>query len=219
MRPCRPGLDRVIAKALAKDRRARYQTAAEFRDDLKRVKQDSDSGRTPRAGQSAATGRAPASVAVLYFENLSGAKDEEYFRDGMTEDVITELSKIKHLHVFPRLEMLAYRDKPVSPAQAGQELNAAYVLSGSLRRAGNRLRITAQLVETRSRHSVWVERYDREMADVFEVQDEIARKIAQGAAHHAVTAGRSAHRAEADRGPAGLRLFPARPELSAPREL
>jgi len=173
------GLDRVIAKALAKDRRARYQTAAEFRDDLKRVKQDSDSGRTPRAGQSAATGRAPASVAVLYFENLSGAKDDEYFRDGMTEDVITELSKIKHLHVFPRLEMLAYRDKPVSPAQAGQELNAAYVLSGSLRRAGNRLRITAQLVETRSRHSVWVERYDREMADVFEVQDEIARKIAQ----------------------------------------
>jgi non-specific serine/threonine protein kinase len=173
------GLDRVIAKALAKDRRARYQTAAEFRDDLKRVKQDSDSGRTPRAGQSAATGRAPASVAVLYFENLSGAKDDEYFRDGMTEDVITELSKIKHLHVFPRLEMLAYRDKPVSPAQAGQELNAAYVLSGSLRRAGNRLRITAQLVETRSRHSAWVERYDREMADVFEVQDEIARKIAQ----------------------------------------
>jgi len=173
------GLDRVIARALAKDRRARYQTAAEFRDDLKRVKQDSDSGRTPRTGQSPAAGRAPASVAVLYFENLSGSKDDEYFRDGMTEDVITELSKIKHLHVFPRLEMLAYRDKPASPAQAGQELNAAYVLSGSLRRAGNRLRITAQLVETRSRHSVWVERYDREMADVFEVQDEIARKIAQ----------------------------------------
>jgi tetratricopeptide (TPR) repeat protein len=75
--------------------------------------------------------------------------------------------------------MLAYRDKPTAPAQAGQELNAAYVLGGSLRRAGNRLRITAQLVETRTRHSVWTERYDREMADVFEVQDEIARKIAQ----------------------------------------
>jgi tetratricopeptide (TPR) repeat protein len=75
--------------------------------------------------------------------------------------------------------MLAYRDKPTSPAQVGQELDATYVLSGSLRRAGNRLRITAQLVETRTRHSVWVERYDREMADVFEVQDEMARKIAQ----------------------------------------
>jgi non-specific serine/threonine protein kinase len=171
------GLDRVIGKALEKDRRARYQTAAELRADLRRVKQDSDSGRMPRAGTSAA--KAPASVAVTYFENLSREKDDEYFRDGMTEDVITELSKIKHLRVFPRPEMLAYRDKPVPPAQIGQELDAAYVLSGSLRRAGNRLRITAQLIETRSRHSVWVERYDREMADVFEVQDEIARKIAQ----------------------------------------
>ena len=171
------GLDRVIGKALEKDRRARYQTAAELRADLRRVRQDSDSGRTPRAGTAAA--KAPASVAVTYFENLSREKDDEYFRDGMTEDVITELSKIKHLRVFPRPEMLAYRDKPVAPAQIGQELDAAYVLSGSLRRAGNRLRITAQLIETRSRHSVWVERYDREMADVFEVQDEIARKIAQ----------------------------------------
>jgi non-specific serine/threonine protein kinase len=173
-----PGLERVIARALEKDRRMRYQTAAELRADLRRVKQDSDSGRTPRAGQPAAS-KAPASLAVMYFENLSGVKDDEYFRDGMTEDVITELSKIKHLRVFPRPEMLAYRDKPVSPAQVGQELDAAYVLSGSLRRAGNRLRITAQLIETRTRHSVWVERYDREMADVFEVQDEIARKIAQ----------------------------------------
>jgi serine/threonine protein kinase/Flp pilus assembly protein TadD len=171
------GLDQVIAKALEKDRRLRYQTASDLRADLQRLRHDSDSGQTPRAGRAAA--RAPASVAVLYFENLSGAKEDEYFRDGMTEDIITELSKIKHLHVFPRLEMLEYRDKPTSPAQVGQDLNAAYVLSGSLRRAGNRLRITAQLVETRSRHSVWVERYDREMADVFEVQDEIARKIAQ----------------------------------------
>ena len=174
------GLDRVIAKALEKDRRARYQTAADLRADLRRVKQDSDSGRTPSRGSPGqVAAKAPASVAVLYFENLSAAKDDEYFRDGMTEDVITELSKIKHLRVFPRPEMLAYRDKAVPPAQIGQELDAAYVLSGSLRRAGNRLRITAQLIETRTRHSVWVERYDREMADVFEVQDEIARKIAQ----------------------------------------
>ncbi|HUF46947.1 MAG TPA: protein kinase [Vicinamibacterales bacterium] len=170
-------LDRIIGKALQKDRRARYQGAADLCADLRALRQDADSGRTPRAGQPVA--KAKASVAVLYFENLGGARDDEYFRDGMTEDIITELSKIRHLHVFPRLEMLAYRDKPSAPAQIGQELNAAYVLGGSLRRSGNRLRISAQLVETRTRHSVWVERYDREMEDVFEVQDEIARKIAQ----------------------------------------
>ncbi len=170
-------LDRVIGKALQKDRRSRYQSAADLCADLRRARQDSDSGRTPRATPAPAKGKA--SVAVLYFENLGGARDDEYFRDGMTEDIITELSKIRHLHVFPRLEMLNYRDRPTAPAQIGQELGAAYVLGGSLRRAGNRLRISAQLVETRTRHSVWVERYDREMEDVFEVQDEIARKIAQ----------------------------------------
>jgi non-specific serine/threonine protein kinase len=170
-------LDRIIRKTLEKDRRLRYQSAADLRTDLRRARQDTEAGRTPREGHAAA--KVDASVAVLYFENLGGAKDDEYFRDGMTEDIITELSKIKHLHVFPRLEMLAYRDKPTAPAQVGQDLHAAYVLGGSLRRAGNRLRITAQLVETRTRHSVWTERYDREMADVFEVQDEIARKIAQ----------------------------------------
>ncbi len=170
-------LVRIIGKALGKDRRGRYQSAADLCADLRRAKQQADSGRTPRAGEAPA--KEKASVAVLYFENLGGAKDDEYFRDGMTEDIITELSKIKHLHVFPRLEMLTFRDKPTAPAEVGLQLGAAYILGGSLRRAGNRLRITAQLTETRTRHSVWVERYDREMEDVFEVQDEIARKIAQ----------------------------------------
>jgi TolB-like protein/Flp pilus assembly protein TadD len=119
------------------------------------------------------------SVAVLYFENLSSAKEDEYFRDGMTEDIITELANIRDLKVFPRPAMLPYRDKSVTAPQVGQELKAAYVLGGSLRRAGNRLRITAQLVETQSGHTLWAQRYDREMADVFEVQDEIARSIAQ----------------------------------------
>jgi len=118
-------------------------------------------------------------VAVLYFENLSGAKEEEYFRDGMTEDIITELSKITQLKVFPRSEILTFRDKHFTAPEVGQQLNATYVLEGSIRRAGNRLRITAQLVETRSRHSAWAERYDRQLEDVFAIQDEIARSIAQ----------------------------------------
>jgi TolB-like protein len=118
-------------------------------------------------------------VAVLYFENLSASKDDEYFRDGMTEDIITELSKITELQVFPRAAVYAYRDKPITGPQVGHELHAACVLTGSLRRAGNRLRITAQLVQTHSGHSIWAERYDRELKDVFEVQDEIARSISQ----------------------------------------
>jgi TolB-like protein len=116
---------------------------------------------------------------MLYFENLSGAKEDEYFRDGMTEDVITELSKIQGLRVFLRAAVLAYRDKAVTGPQVGHALRASHVLTGSLRRAGNRLRITAQLVDTTTGHSVWAERYDRELQDVFEVQDEIARSITQ----------------------------------------
>ena len=119
------------------------------------------------------------SVAVLYFANLSGDKEDEYFRDGMTEDVLTELSKIKGLHLFPRSAMLAFRDKSLPANQIGQQLGAGYVLDGSIRRAGNRLRITAQLAETRTGHSIWAERYDRELRDVFAIQDEIARNIAR----------------------------------------
>jgi TolB-like protein/Tfp pilus assembly protein PilF len=115
---------------------------------------------------------------VLYFENLSGAKEDEYLRDGITEDVITELSKIRWLNIFSRPTVLAFRDKPVTPAQVGQQLGAAYVLTGTLRRAGARLRINAQLVDTHTDFPLWSERFDREMKDVFEVQDEMARKIA-----------------------------------------
>jgi TolB-like protein/Tfp pilus assembly protein PilF len=178
-----PEFARILEKALEKDRSLRYQTANDLKTDLTRLKRDLESGH--RRVADSGTSRTDAakqherSVAVLYFENISGVKEDEYFRDGITEDIITELSKIRGLKIFSRPTVLAYRDRQVTPAQIGQQLKAAYVLTGSLRRSGNRLRINAQLVDTSTDFPLWSERYDREMKDVFEVQDEIACKIAQ----------------------------------------
>jgi non-specific serine/threonine protein kinase len=180
-----PEFSRILDKALEKDRTMRYQSATDLKTDLTRLKRDLDSGRQrpassdSRGGTSAAATPSQKSVAVLYFENLSGVKEDEYFRDGITEDIITELSKIRGLNIFSRPTVLAYRDRTVTAAQIGQQLRAAYVLTGSLRRAGSRLRINAQLVDTQTDFPLWSERYDREMKDVFEVQDEIAHKIAE----------------------------------------
>jgi len=178
-----PELGRIIGQALEKDRDLRFQSATDLKTALKRLKRDLDSGRHSGETSAIHSSRVPQavhehSIAVLYFENLSGMKEDEYLRDGITEDITTELSKIRRLRTFSRAMVLSYRDKPVTAGQVGQELGASYVLTGSLRRAGNRLRINAQLVDASTDFPLWSERYDREMEDVFAVQDEIASKIA-----------------------------------------
>jgi serine/threonine protein kinase/Tfp pilus assembly protein PilF len=178
-----PDFVRIVDKTLEKDRNLRCQTASELKTDLSRLKRDLETGKRRAKEKTDSDPAIPKqtgkSVAVLYFENLSGAKEDEYLRDGITEDVITELSKIRGLNTFSRPTVLAFRDKPVTPAQIGQQLGAAYVLTGTLRRSGARLRINAQLVDTHTDFPLWSERFDREMKDVFEVQDEMARKIAE----------------------------------------
>jgi len=178
----------ILEKALEKERNLRYQTATELKTDLLRLRRKLDA---TRSGPTGATGhaaisdtktpaqRAQRSIAVLYFENLSGVKEDEYLRDGITEDILTDLSKIKGLNVFPRTTVLAFRDQKATAADVSRQLHADFALEGSLRRAGNRLRINTQLVDAATGFPVWSERYDREMSDIFSVQDEISHKIAE----------------------------------------
>ena len=155
--------EEIILRALEKNPEHRFQSAADLLAALRRA---------------VATGsEAHKSVAVLYFEDLTAAAEDRYFRDGITEDIITELSRIRDLRVFSRSAVLGFRDKPVTPYTVGQQLNATYALEGSIRRDAERLRISAKLVETKSGHTCWAEKYDRKLQDIFAIQDDIAQSI------------------------------------------
>jgi TolB-like protein/class 3 adenylate cyclase/Flp pilus assembly protein TadD len=117
------------------------------------------------------------SIAVLPFTNMSDDPEQEYFSDGLAEDIITALSKIPELFVIARNSSFTYKGKSVKIHQIGRELGVKYVLEGSVRKAGNRVRITAQLIEATTDHHLWAERYDRDLKDIFALQDEITMKI------------------------------------------
>ena len=117
------------------------------------------------------------SIAVLPFTNMSGDPEQEYFSDGITEDIITELSRFRSLFVIARNSSFVYKGKPIKVGTVARELGVKYVLEGSVRRAGSRVRVTAQLVDAASGNHVWAERYDRELADIFAVQDDVTRSI------------------------------------------
>jgi len=114
---------------------------------------------------------------VLPFNNMSGDPEQEYFSDGITEDIITDLSKIAGLMVIARNSSFAYKGKSFDIRTVGRELGVRSVLEGSIRRAGNRVRITAQLINAETGGHVWADRYDRDLTDIFEVQDEVTRQI------------------------------------------
>jgi adenylate cyclase len=117
------------------------------------------------------------SIAVLPFINMSGDPEQEYFSDGLTEDIITGLSKVPRLFVIARNSTFTYKGKPVKVQQVSKELGVTYVLEGSVRKVGSRVRITAQLIDATTGNHLWAERYDRDLKDVFVLQDEITMKI------------------------------------------
>src|SRR5262249_39329880 len=117
------------------------------------------------------------SVAVMPFENMSGDSEQEYFADGISEDIITALSKWRWLFVIARNTSFVYKGKTIDIKQVGRELGVRYVLEGSVRKAGNRVRITAQLIEAAAGTHLWGERYDRDLADTFAVQDQITESV------------------------------------------
>jgi serine/threonine protein kinase/cytochrome c-type biogenesis protein CcmH/NrfG len=175
-------LERVIMRALQKDRAERYPTVKDLLNDLKDLKRQVDT-QPHRVSTSKSSGSfepepvPEKSIAVLYFENMNSEKESDYFCAGMTEDIITDLSKLKELKVVSRTDVLPFRNKEVNTRQVGEALRVNYILEGSVRKAGNRIRITAQLVSVRDGYQVWAERFDRLVEDIFDLQNEVSEKI------------------------------------------
>src|SRR6266498_166728 len=186
-------LERILKRTLSKNRNDRYQTANELLVDLKQLQKrlefEAELERSSSPGvnteartqviRSATTAQSETknSIAVLPFSNLSADTDNEYFCDGLAEELLNALAKIDNLKVAARTSAFSFKGKNANVSEIGQKLNVKTVLEGSVRRSGNRLRITAQLVNASEGYQLWSERYDRELQDIFDVQDEITLAI------------------------------------------
>jgi len=161
------GLQRIVDKALEKNREMRYQQIDELRADLKKLSKGVES---PLKKQLP-------SIAVLPFTNLSADKEQEYFCDGMAEEIINALTQVEGLRVVARTSAFSFRGKEIDIREIGRKLNAETLLEGSVRKVGGRVRITAQLINVNDGYHLWSERFDRDLADVFAIQDEISMAI------------------------------------------
>lgn len=177
----------IVRKALQKNADLRYQHASEMRADLKRLSREMEEPAQPPARYEVAAA-APKrqeksqenepSIAVLPFANMSGDKEQEYFSDGLAEEIINALAHVPGLRVIARTSAFAFKGQQQDIRRIAEGLGVRNVLEGSVRKAGNRIRVTAQLIEAAGGSHLWSERYDRDLADVFAIQDEIAQAIA-----------------------------------------
>lgn len=181
LRPDLPAeLEQVLIRALAKDRGERYEQISEMLADLNSIKQGFESGSTRTLPS-----RAPSSpsIAVLPFKNLSADREQDYFCDGVAEEIINALTQVEGLHVVARTSAFSFRGKDADIREIGRKLNVGTLLEGSVRKAGDRVRITAQLVNVADGYHLWSERYDRDIGalccpeDIFAIQDEISLAI------------------------------------------
>jgi TolB-like protein/Flp pilus assembly protein TadD len=156
----------LVSRLLQKDRNKRTATLDEVAAELK------------AQPASASPKKEENSIAVLYFENMSSEKESEYFCAGITEDIITDLSKIKGLKVVSRSDVMPFRNKEANSRQIGEALRVNYILEGSVRKSGNKIRITAQLIDVKNGFHAWAERFDRLIEDIFDLQNEVSQNIA-----------------------------------------
>jgi TolB-like protein/tetratricopeptide (TPR) repeat protein len=168
-----PDLERIVARVLAKRPNDRYQSVEELIADLHGTPRTG----TPRPSAVGPAPRLPPSIAVLAFADMSPQKDQDYFCEGMAEELINALTTIEGLRVAARTSSFQFKGQVVDVSEIGRRLKVAAILEGSVRKAGNRLRITAQLIKVSDGYHIWSERYDRDMDDVFAIQDEIARSV------------------------------------------
>jgi serine/threonine-protein kinase len=172
-------VDDAITRALSRTPVDRFPTTADFAEALRLISREIGTGphRTPPEAQKSAT--AQKSIAVLPLANMSADPENEYFSDGMTEEIINALAKVPGVQVASRTSSFAFKGKEVDVRQIGEKLGVASVLDGSVRKVGNKIRITAQLVNVENGYQLWSETYDRQLEDVFAIQDEISRAIVE----------------------------------------